>query len=398
MSWLSKFKYVFERDRSGNVWYQIGGGNTNWDLGDKLDCLLTNPVTFRCVDLISDLASQAIFSIGEQDNHPLIERINNPNPFQSKQDLLREFFFFKYSYGWVYQYDVVPDGFDYKNMSAIYNLNPSKVEFNKDFATRLIFEDESVKDIKEKQFKYTESEQEKTFNIEDIIPFFDVANGLSDDFLLKSPSRLDSIAKNIKNINIALAAEKNALKTAGRWVVSGSSKGTAISRSLDPIDKKNVEDTFGSYGGNSSKGNIAVTTSMLEATSLHVPMSQLGIPESVAANSMPIMNAFGIPRELYTLDKTGATDENQATAQVNLIQNVVQPQLDDYCNTLTSRYNLPEPLTASLEHLPAMQMIEDKKADKALKVSTAIKNLTGTTIDPEEFLEAMGINLDEDGK
>lgn len=139
---------------------------------------------------------------------------------------------------------------------------------------------------------------------------------------------------------------------------------------------------------------MTVTTAGLDAISLHVPMTQLGIPESVAANSMVIMNTFGVPRELYTLDKSGATWENQKTAFVNLAQNVVQNQLDDFCNSYKSFFEIEGDFKATLYHLPIMQYIEDQKADKALKLSTAIRNLSGTNIEPNQFLESMGINIE----
>lgn len=105
------------------------------------------------------------------------------------------------------------------------------------------------------------------------------------------------------------------------------------------------------------KGNVTVTTANTDATSLHVPMNQLGIPESVQSNSMVIMNVFGVPRELYVLDKSGATWENQKTAFVNLIQNVVQNQLDDFCNSYASFFDIKEDFKATLDHLPVMQAI-----------------------------------------
>lgn len=261
-----------------------------------------------------------------------------------------------------------------------------------------MFEQGDINTLNERIFKYEEQEQKIELTVQDIIPFFDIANGLSKNFLLKAPSRLKSVAKNIKNINTALKSENNALEKAGRFIVSSSVKGNAISRPLDPKEKKDIEDSFLGFGIGNKKGNVTVTTSNLDATSLHVPMNQLGIPESVQANSMVIMNAFGVPRELYVLDQSGATWENQKTAMVNLIQNVVQNQLDDFCSSYKSYFEIEGEFKGSLEHLPIMQVIEDQKADKALKLSTAIRNLSGTNIDPEQFLETVGINLQEDGK
>lgn len=377
----------------------IGNGDVDWHLGDKLQSLLNNPVTFRCVDLISQLFGQVKFlEDGEEnDNLPIIKRLNNPNPFQSKQDMLREFLFFKYAYGWVYQKPLGASGKIFKKEpSAIYNLNPAKVSYDKNFATRLIFERNQIRDVNKKQFRYEENEQNSEFSIDEVIPFFDIANGLSEDFLLKAPSRLNSIQKNIKNIDVALASENKALSKAGRWIVSASNKGSGTGINvLQKGDKEDIERNFGKYGLGALKSDVVVTSANLDTNSLHIPMNQLGIAESVGNNAAVIRNHFGVPREMYNLSDTGGKYDSVEQAPIQLIQNVVQNHIDDFCNSYTSYFELDKPLTGDLSHLSVMQYIEDKKAEKALKLSTAIRNLTGSGVDVDMFLEAMGIKINE---
>lgn|GEM_PF-2489121 len=297
----------------------------------------------------------------------------------------------------MYEYPILGSGI--KEPSAVYNLNPGCIEYNKEFPTRLIFEKQDVSELKEKQFKYTEEHQEHKFNISEVIPFFDVANGLSEDFLLKAPSRLDAIQKNIKNIDTALVAENTALRQSGTKIVSGSEKGQGISRPLDPKDKENIENAYKGYGNAGHKGNLIATNAMVSVSDLHTKLSDLHIDKSMQHNALTIMNTFGIPQELYPIIAgSGSKYDNFELAMVSLCQNVVQNQLDDFCNSYKSHFGLKEEFKATLDHLPCMQVIESQKADKALKLSTAIRNLSGSNIDPEKFLETVGINLQEDGK
>lgn len=391
---------AYERLRDGTHWMSLSDSSNDWDLGDYGDCVNSNPVLFRCIDIIADLVSLAEFRVNdeENENHPLIKLLNNPNEFQSKQDFLKEFIFNKYSYGFVYQYPLKPDGFLAKldNVDSIYNLNPKGIKYNENFATRLLSRSE-IQELKQKQFKYTEKHQERNFNISDVIPFYDTANGLGDDFMMKAKSRLLSIAKPIKNIDVALSAEHTALSQAGTWIISGSSKGgnVGISTGLTGKEKQEMETSFNGFGLAQRKRAI-FTDKMLDANSLHTPMSELGIKESVMNNANLIINAFGIPKEVYSIDKSGSTFENQKEAYINLIQNVVQAEVNDLCNSYMSYFDLKgDVITGTFDHVAVMQHIEDKKADKALKLSQVYRNVTDPAV-AETIMQIAGINTETD--
>lgn len=390
--------WFYERNHDGSIWYTIGHDDSTWSLGNKVQTLLNNPVTFSCTNLLADLFCQFKPLVdGEEDpNNPIVKLLSNPNPLQSKQDFLKEYIFFKQGEGWVFQYPVKAVGF--KDYSYIYNLNPSKISYDKGFPTRLMF-GRDAKELKKKQFRYEEEHLKRDFNINDVIPFFDIANGLSEDFLLKSPSRLKAVERNIRNINAALDAKHKAINKAGRFIVSGAQKGQAISRPFDPDEKSDIEKRFGGYGLASKNGDIIATNTMVDVHDLSVALKNLGLDESLMNDALWILNVFGMPLEMFAVSVSGATYENQKTAQVNYIQNTVQKHIDDYCNSLNSFFGLEgkNEISGTMNHLNVMQYIEEMKADKALKVSTAIRNLTGTNIDPEEFLENMGINLNADG-
>lgn len=398
MNWLNAISnWTYERLTNGQVWYTVGNGDKSWNLGNKVETLLDNPVTFTCTDLLADLFCQFKPQINgeDNDNHWLVKLLNDPNPYQSKQDLLKEFIFFKQAEGWVFQYPRKLTGFEY---DGIYNLNPTKVSYDKNFPTRMLFGKEA-KEIKKKQFKYEEPHQKRKFDLKDIIPFFDIANGLTDDFLLKSPSRLKTVQKEIRNINAAKDAKYKAIQKVGRFIVSGARKGPNMTAPMDPKDKQRIENSFGKYGLNNAKGDIIATNSEVSVHDLSIALKNLGLDESVMNDAMFIINVFRTPLECFVLSTSGSTFENQKTAIVNYAQTYVQKHVDDYCNSLNSYFGLSgkETLTGTLDHLSIMQYIEEMKADRALKISSAIRNLSQTEIDPNEFLESQGINIQNNG-
>ncbi len=226
--------------------------------------------------------------------------------------------------------------------------------------------------------------------------FFDTANGIKDNNLFTAPSRLDSIRRNIQNIDTALISERNALSKAGLYIISGSTDGKMVSKPLDPKEKRDIENKVAQYGNAKSRGNVIATNSNLDVQSLHIPMSQLGIAESIQHNALAILNVFGIPKDLLPLVvDAGAKYENYGDSFIAFIQNTIQDEVNDFCNTLTSDLGLDKPLTGSLEHLPCMQSIEDKKADKALKISQVYRNVQDPTL-ASAIMEIAGIAVDNE--
>lgn len=397
----SRIPFVhFERNRDGSAFYSLLKNDPEWGLGDYLQCVMSNPVLFRCIDVIADIVSQAEFKVeDDNENDPLLRLLNNPNEYQSKQDFLKEFIFYKLAYGYVYQMPLGAVGMtnNVERVDSLYNLNTCKIEIHKEFATRLQMRADT-RATKQKQFKYCEDHIKTMFAYSEVIPFFDTPNGLGHDFMYSAPSRLTSIHKPIKNIDKALHAENVAIGQAGTWIVSGSSKGadSGMLRGLKGKEKENIERrlSFDTGLGN-KRGNIVATETPVSAQSLHTAMNQLGVSESVMNNANLIMNTFGIPKEVYSLDKSGSTYENQKQAYINLIQNIIQPEVDDLCNSYQSFFNYDKKITATFDHLAVMQHIEELKADKALKISQVYRNVSDPMI-AESILGIAGINLNED--
>ena len=388
---------VYEKLTNGTHWTSVGV-DSDWDMGNKLECLLNNSIVFSCYDLISDLMAQAKVLVDgeENENHPIVKLLNNPNPLQSKKDFIKEYYAFKVAYGWVFQYPVKPIGMDAK---YIYNLNTSHIQFDKTFPTRLVFDSDSINEVEEKQFRYEEENIKTAFSVGDVVKFFDVANGLSKNMLLKSPSRLDAISKHIRNIDVALDAEQSAISKAGRFIVGASQKGQVITKPIDPKEKQEIERNFGKYGHGHEKGNITITNSHLDVNSLHTPMSQLGIHDSIKGNAIHIMNAFRIPLELNPLTDSGSTFENQKQSVVNLIQNVVKVEVNDLLNTYKNYFDTKEELSVSFAHLDSMQLVEKMKAEQALQISVAVRNLSQANVSNiSDVLEDLGLNIELDEK
>jgi len=387
-------KIGYTRLSDGSHYYSVKEGNTAFLGGiDKLKIAKENPVISSCIEIRAKLLSQAEFFIEDANgdknfDNDLIKLLNNPNPHQSKQDFLKQFEWFKSSYGWVYQKPYKAVGFA---PTSIYNLKSSCIEFPNKMLNPMVWTDKETKEYYKQKFTYEFDDYKSSFELNSIIPFYDLTNSLSDekDSFITAPSRLDSIIKQISNIGLIGDAENVMIQTNGREMFfGGQSKGgnLGISLQLDADDKKNIESSLmNNYGfGYGKKRSIALKNEVGHK-SLHIPLKELGLHESLISNANLVREAFEVPNELYDTYMKGSTFENQKEALIGFVQNTVQGIADDLANSWTSYFGYENtPIKASFSHLPVMQHTEDKKADKLLKIATAYRNLIQAGLTNEE--------------
>ena len=255
----------------------------------------------------------------------------------------------------------------------------------------------------EQQFKYTdETDKERLFQLNSIIPFYDVTNGLeaTEYSAITGKSKLDAVIKQVSNIGLVGDAENVIIQSNGREIFSNEGKGSNLGSSM-PLageDKKQIENRLiNNYGFGGGKRRSIATQSPINWQSIHIKHSDLGFEESIATNATLVREIFGIPNELYSAHKTGATFENQKEALIGFVQNVMQPVADDLANSWTSYFKLEDtPIKVTFKNMPVMQHTEQKKADKVLQIATAYEKLVRAEMDTatiEALFDNQGISI-----
>ena len=398
----------YTRLSNGNHFYGKMGGTTSFISGvDMLEIAKQNPVLTTCIEIRAKRLSQADFYIEDAngkrvENHPVIELINNPNAHQSKQDFLKQYEWFKCAYGWVYQRPYGAVGFD---PEAMFNLRSSGVEFDKKTLNPIVYAEKDIKDFYEQKFNYITEHNNSSYELSSVIPFYQLTNGLNEknESIIKGESPIISIIKQVSNIGIAGDAENIMLKTNGREIFSGVAKKGELGSSINlgAKDKKDIEEKLMSeYGlGQGKKRSIAVQGGV-DWKTLHVPLKELGLHESINENAGLVRSVYEVPNELYAAHAKGSTYENQKEALIGFIQGVIQPIADDLASSWTDYFDLKDtPIKASFKHLPVMQHTEDKKADKILKIAMAYEKLTRAGLNEnsiDELFASQGINLNNE--
>jgi len=400
---MSSLGYV--RYSNGSGWYSVTKNNTTYlDGKDKLSLAINHSTLSSVISIRADYLSKAKFYIedenGDKDfNHESLKWLKNPNPHQSGEDFLMQYEWFLCAYGWVYQRPYLnsfKDGVKY-----MYNLNPSQIQFPNKMGDTIIVTKSDERNYYGKEFSYKDVQTNKSIKFLDVIPYFDVTSSIdnSQTGAVTSPSRIDSIIKEVSNVSLASDAENIVIETNGREMIfseqSGANLGGALK--LEEKDRRNIKEVLNKP---LSHGNRTLTPSKkLGYINMTVKLGDLGLNKSRETNSNIISQRYQVPNEIYKAFTTGDTFENQRESQVGFVQNVMQPRADDLAASWTNSFGDPNnPFKASYEHLPSMQILEGKKADKALKITTSMRNLVQSGLteeDAKDFMNNLGIQFEK---
>ena len=196
--------FRIERNRSGQFSYTFLDGNSFIDDGKYLDMYLKNPVLSTIVNFGAQYYSQMRITHldaqgKEVKNSPYVKLLHTPNYFQSKEDFFyqQKVFLDVSGNDLIYQIKAFTNDIP----KAIYNLIPSEIDYNKIHKiNKFIVTDKDKKAFEEKHIIYKLDDTDYNIKLKDIIPTYDLANGIVQNSFIQSPSRVKAVAKILNNI------------------------------------------------------------------------------------------------------------------------------------------------------------------------------------------------------
>ena len=388
---IGKLNISWERLRNGDIInYDQKQLTANWSNEANLKLALDNPVLSTLINIRADYLSQFNFfevnDAGDKvENSDFNKLIENPNPYQSKQDFLKQLEWYILCYGWVYQrpYGASGMGTDY-----LYNLSTPDITFDKDLTRSLIQKRADVKELGKFSFNYKDFDTDINMNLSEVIQFFDVSNGLNGN-PFTSPSRVTSIRKQIDNTSAAADAQNIMIKTVGREMIFKEKQSNSMDSAM-PLangDKEDMERKFQKYGAQTGRNRTVILNKEMGWKSMHVPHSDLGFEEIMALNSNLMAQALQVPNAVYKAYMKGDTFENQSQGLLGFLQGTMQARANDIANSWSTYFGIK--VKASIEHLPIMSKVEDIKIDRVLKISQAFRNLTQGGLTAEQANQYM---------
>jgi hypothetical protein len=361
-----------ERNRAGEFSYTFLDGGNDFINGDKyLKTSLENPVLMTVCTIIARLYSQMrithVDSNGKViENSAVIKLLQQPNYFQSQEDWLFQQAWFLSSAGTnlIYQ----RKAFTNELPKALYNLIPSEIDLNNAHKVdKFIASKQELKSFGERYIKY--NLDGKTYNIKlnEIIPLYDLSNGMTDNSFFLSPSRVKGVHKVLQNIDANLASKHKNLQMSAKYLSKNQSTGNEAQ--IQTNDRTAIERVF-------SNKDLLVTNTALTVQHLVSDMKKLYLDEQFADDANKVLLAFELNKNVLNYFAKDSTFENQTEGIISFIQNAIQVKADNTMNSLSSSFGLfkrNERLIASYDHLATMQPVVSKKITSFKEMQDAIK-------------------------
>lgn len=386
-----------ERLRDGSVWTTLLSGDDFTNNSNYLNYSLENPVLNAIISLRAKMYSQMQISHidangKEVKNSEVLKLLKQPNYFQSQEDFLFQQMWFLSVAGNNYIYQIKP----YKKELSknLYNLIPSEIDYNSiNKLDKFLLTKSEIEAFSEKKIKYTLDGKVYDIKISEIIPLYDLANGLTTDSWLVAPSRVKAIEKLLQNIDQNLKSKFNNLKMSAKHI--GINKSTGMEAQVRPEDRTEIERVLNSK-------DIITTNASVEYKHLVSDMKKLFLDEQFADDANKCLLAFEMNKNVLNYFAKDSTFENQNQGVINWIQNSIQGSADNTMNSLSASFGLlekNEKLVASFNHLPIMQSLINDKIKSFTEFQNALKvSLENGTIDSatakkmsDNFIKILGL-------
>lgn len=349
-----------ERDRNGVFTYSFLDQSGFVNSTKFLESSLNNPVLLAIISLRAKIYSQMkithLNNAGKPiENSPILRLFKQPNYFQSQEDFLFQQMWFLSATGTNLTYKVNA----LSETKSIYNLIPSEIKLNDTHKVKSFISTKAeLKSFGDKKITYKLEGQSFDISIKDIIPTYDLANGLTVNSLMSSPSRLQGISKTIENIEENLLSKNVNLKMSQKYLMA--SQGDGNEAQIQDEDRKDIFSKI-------AKKSLLITNANIKAQHLVSDMKRLFLDEQFSNDALTCLNAFDMSKDIINYFSNGSsTFENKEKAMLDYVQNSIQSDANNTMNSFASSLGLMdkgELLVASYDHLPVMQIVMKTKIE-----------------------------------
>lgn len=347
----------------------------------KLNAILRSPAVLKIFCLQCDLFSLGKVEVFDKNDKPvkadpMLDRLNNPNPFQTRSQFLWDMMFWN-MFGNVYLY--IDSDVETNPDLKMYMLQPDKMDWPVGFdekADRMVFSKKGIEEYKKINIKYKYNDG-STLDIplSRIICISDLTNGIGNWF--KGPSRLDALYKIITNSETVLDTENINYRYAGKFLVAGKADPNNVDQlPMGQDEKESIEEKM-----NGSK-KVHAVKSMIEIKRFVEEMRYLQLSESYMDQYYRIGGTYNIPGdvlEAYVTGKPGgSTYENQEKARGAHVSYTLQPKGNDFMERIAKRFGYPEmgkSVRMTWQDLPFMRVFEKDKAVVQYQKTQSLTNL-----------------------
>lgn len=324
-----------------------------------------NTVISRGAEMFSNMIITHVDKNGKEiKNSEILKLLNNPNPLQTLQQFLYDFYV---------NFAIYSSNFGYKNYGSRLNelptcvwwLPPGWMKIN---ATGKIYGQYKIEEIIE---NYTFMFDQTIYEPQDIIH---ISEGISQSKLTGS-SKIEALQFPLSNIISTLKSQNIIINERGMIGFISNKGNKDMSGGTIPMSSKEKEILENQYQKDrsldSENSHVGIFQSSLEWVPMTFDIKQLMLFEGLEDSFCQICAAYGIDRKIFpssivSKSTLGATSDTEQAIKTT-IQNTLQPLANKMLSRISNEFHLTdrnERLEASWGHLPVMKE-DDKLAQEA---------------------------------
>jgi hypothetical protein len=401
MGFLRNFlgsNFIAERDRNGNTTYFFDQNTSFNKNNDFLKLSFENHVlqtilSVRC-KLFSQMRITHLDAKGNIiENSEFVKLLQTPNYFQSQEDFFYQLMWFQSATGTNLTYQ--KKAFSNSIPKALFNLIPTEIKLNDtEKINKFIYDKKEITDLNSKKICYKLDDKEFMLQLSDIIPFYDLANGITTNTFMSSPSRVSGIVNVLENINQNVNSKNMNLQMSQKYLATSDGNMNGVTPQMTEDDRNIIERIL-------FRKSMHITKNKVDVKHLVSDFKRLYLDEMQSNDANSCLLAFEMSKDVLNYFSNGSsTYENQQQAMLSYIQNSIQVDANSTINSFSQQWGLfekGEKLVASYDHLPIMQIVMNNKINTFSKYQDALqKAINAGTLDvgnAKKMSEAMALNL-----
>ncbi len=352
-----------------------------------------NTVISTGAELFSLMEIKHVDENGDEiEDSEVIDFLHNPNPLQSFEQYLYEFYVINAVYNKTFQHMI--RGLSFEGIpDAMWLLPSGLMKIN---TTGKIYRQSDINQIIESYEMYGD---DRPFEVNKVIY---MAEGIGNS-PLNPISRIEALQIPLSNIVAALKSRNIITAERGMigFIASDSSSSDADGQlPLDAAETKRMREEYQrQYSLDGQGGHVSFTHAKVKWVPMTFDIKQLGLLEGTEDDFAAIIAAYRHDRDLYPSIK-GATFENKEAGMRSTIQNGLQPLADKLMRQLKNHFlgkHHKHKLVASYAHLVSMNKDARLAAQGRLYAAQSLEiGLHNGVIDHQQFADCMEWEMNGD--
>ena len=340
---------------------------------------------FRCNSLRSivnknsnSLINGKWWIVDEKDNdvsdkyQNITQLLLSPNPLQTWSEFITLVDAYRQVYGEVFIYAVVPVGFDVSNATALWAINPQRIDV--ELSGNMYLHDD-VNDIV-KSYYLSDGIKRVHLDSSCVLHVRDLSTNLNfsgDD--VRGKSRLTGLENTIRNIIQGEEAVYQLTKDRGaQGMLINKSKDVTGNIPLLPGEKERIQKDYKlKYGVGAGQDKVLITDADLHWQQMTYNVKDLMLFEGMESNIQRLCDAYDVPFELVATPK-GQTYANKLEAKRYHYQNNIIPLSKYYAESFSIFLGLDkDKFVIDFSGVECLQKTEQERAEMMLKQNQAYK-------------------------